>query len=77
MPEMETTVETDSCLGCHDSYENLAKLTVNEECAEKNPHKSHLGEVDCTVCHKGHAPSQAYCLQCHCNFVIPMPGDGK
>lgn len=30
-----------------------------------NPHKSHIGQMQCTACHSGHVPSVAYCTNCH------------
>lgn len=77
MPESDITVENEICLGCHGSFDELAQLTVNTVCAEKNPHKSHLGEIDCTVCHHAHDSSEAYCLKCHSNFKMGIPGSGK
>jgi len=41
-----------------------------------NAHGSHLGpEIACTSCHQGHQESKAYCLNCHTNFAMPMPGN--
>jgi hypothetical protein len=77
MPESDITVENEICLGCHGNFDELAQLTVNTQCAEKNPHKSHLGEIECTVCHHAHRASQAYCLKCHSNFEMDIPGSGK
>jgi len=36
-------------------------------------HKSHLGQIGCTVCHHGHAASKPYCLNCH-TFEMKIPG---
>ena len=69
-----TEVQTATCLQCHGSYEELAELTPHPEIEEANPHKSHLGEVDCSVCHHAHTPSVTYCLQCHAEFDEKIPG---
>jgi fumarate reductase flavoprotein subunit len=39
-----------------------------------NPHASHLGNIPCSSCHMGHQESKAYCLNCHKNFDMPIPG---
>lgn len=51
-----------ACTGCHGEYADIAKLT---EKVEPNPHKSHQGEIRCTICHKVHMPSVVYCAECH------------
>ena len=43
------------CLQCHQSYDALAEKTKN---LEPNPHKSHLGAVNCVECHKADKPSK-------------------
>ncbi len=50
------------CVTCHEPNA-LAKKTEKEH--QPNPHKSHLGDVQCTACHSGHNPSVAYCTNCH------------
>jgi hypothetical protein len=67
------SVEEDSnmevCLKCHGSYADMALVTKD---TEPNPHDSHLGEVDCTLCHKIHEPSMDLCEQCHAfDFKLP------
>ncbi|MEF9942750.1 MAG: FAD-dependent oxidoreductase [Burkholderiaceae bacterium] len=49
------------CTSCHG---DLSKLAARTE-GEINPHKSHLGQVNCTSCHTGHEASVAYCSNCH------------
>src|SRR5262245_12580645 len=39
-----------------------------------NPHASHLGNIACGSCHYAHQESKAYCLNCHTNFNMPLPG---
>lgn len=53
-----------TCLGCHGSYEALAKKTAKP--GEKfNPHDSHMGRVECTACHSMHKKSHYICRDCH------------
>lgn len=75
--EIGTEVGNEVCLSCHDSYEQLAVLTEHPTVKSQNPHRSHLGEIDCVVCHHGHMESASYCLQCHTNFDMPIPADGR
>ena len=63
-------VENERCLACHGPLEVLQNKY--ETLGGKNPHKNHLGEIECTLCHKGHQPSESYCMQCHKNFSMPM-----
>jgi len=69
------TVENSRCLECHGPMEKLAKKSEPQDFPDRNPHKSHLGEIACTVCHKGHAESKTYCLECHKLFKMKkIPG---
>ena len=61
-PAAGAVVEAKTCLSCHQSYEALAKRTA---AIKPNPHASHLLDIDCADCHKGHAASQAVCSGCH------------
>ena len=57
------------CLQCHVSYDKLAEATKD---IKPNPHKSHLGAVNCTECHKADKPSrqpELMCNTCH-NFTL-------
>ncbi|MHB8068870.1 MAG: cytochrome c3 family protein [Desulfobaccales bacterium] len=72
LPNAGDTVEKDRCLVCHKSYEDLAKKTKPAKFPERNPHKSHIGEIDCALCHKAHKPSASYCLECHQEYKMPM-----
>lgn len=63
--------ETEKCLDCHGSYEDLAALTANPE-EDINPHASHYGPLPCNNCHKSHEKSVLLCDQCH-NFAIKVP----
>jgi len=56
------------CVECHELLSKMAE----ESKEEINPHKSHLGNISCTVCHHGHSVSWPYCLGCH-NFDLKIP----
>lgn len=49
------------CTSCHGDLAKLASRTAGEI----NPHKSHLGQINCTSCHAGHEASVSYCSNCH------------
>ena len=55
-------VSEQDCKRCHnltviqDKYSSLGA---------KNPHKNHLGEIDCALCHRGHSEFKSYCQECH------------
>lgn len=73
-PQLDSTVENPRCLECHGPMEKLAKKSEPEDFPDRNPHKSHLGDIACTVCHKEHDTSIVYCLDCHRNFKMKIPG---
>ncbi len=77
-PDDNQTVENRECIACHEDYAVLAVQTAKKLSNKAiNPHASHLGpEIACTSCHQGHQESKAYCLNCHTNFSMPMPGNG-
>ncbi|MBU1055777.1 MAG: cytochrome c3 family protein [Proteobacteria bacterium] len=66
-----------TCMNCHGSYTELAEKTANLEnnkAGIQNPHKSHMGEARCTLCHKNHVPSVLYCNECHSpKFDMKVP----
>jgi hypothetical protein len=74
LPKTDDTVENNSCLACHGPMDKLAQKTESKDFKDRNPHKSHLGDIACTVCHKGHAESKVYCLGCHQNFKMKIQG---
>jgi len=61
-PLREVKVRKEVCLHCHTDYDLMAERTAD---VVPNPHYSHLGEVDCRVCHKMHKDSVNYCFDCH------------
>ena len=74
LPTSSKTVGSDRCLACHGSYADLASQTTRDQFPNRNPHKSHLGEIDCSVCHQVHGTSKVYCLRCHRNWAMKIPG---
>jgi hypothetical protein len=66
-PFPPTTAPTNkACLACHaETYARLVKDTTKIS----NPHNSHLGEIPCWDCHRGHEPFKPTCLQCHTDAV--------
>lgn len=67
------TVANAACAKCHGDFKALAAKSAAKGLADRNPHASHLGEVDCVVCHKGHEASEAYCNGCHKKFKMSIP----
>lgn len=74
VPEKGAEVENERCSTCHGSYEALAAKTKSAKFPKRNPHKSHLGEIGCAVCHVSHGVSEAYCNGCHSKFDMKIPG---
>ena len=77
LPNGSETPENSRCLACHGPLEKLAAKSEPAEFKDRNPHKSHLGEINCTVCHFAHEASKVYCLECHKNFDMKIRGAGK
>ena len=77
VPELDSTVDNRRCLQCHGTMEALVEKTKPKDFADRNPHKSHLGDIACTVCHHGHKTSTVYCLGCHAKWTMKIPGGGS
>lgn len=73
-PVAGAKVKKDVCKQCHNP-EQLAKKSMELK-VEPNPHYNHLGDVNCTECHKGHQKSELMCNQCH-QFGLKTPHSGK
>ena len=74
LPLLDARPSNDRCLACHDSYETLAAKTPGKDHPSRNPHNSHLGPINCRVCHKAHTASINYCYECHRRFDMhPIP----
>lgn len=57
-----------ACIRCHGDL----KAVGAKNKGPINAHVSHLGQINCTVCHGGHQPSRAYCQNCH-GFDLKVP----
>jgi hypothetical protein len=77
LPTLGDIVENERCLTCHGTYDSLAKKTTPLKFSDRNPHNSHLGVINCTVCHFAHSESRSYCLECHQKFEMTIPGSGQ
>ncbi|SHH96688.1 cytochrome c3 family protein [Desulfofustis glycolicus] len=70
-PATPGPVGMDTCLECHGSARDVADETAQ---LDPNPHDSpHYGvDLDCTLCHYQHQPSELFCSQCHTfDMVVP------
>lgn len=63
-------IHNTTCLSCHGPMETLVAKTTPQQFQDRNPHQSHLGEIDCTTCHVQHGPQKIYCLECHPKFDL-------
>ncbi|MDR2670074.1 MAG: cytochrome c3 family protein [Desulfovibrio sp.] len=73
LPLLDDKPANKVCFGCHADYEELAAKTPGKDHPSRNPHGSHLGPINCTVCHKAHEISATYCLTCHTFDMNPIP----
>lgn len=76
--ETKAPAKVEACLGCHDGYEGMAKRTEKKGdgtyLSNMNPHKSHLGKVECTECHKGHEKAVTTTCEKRCHtFGLIVP----
>jgi len=67
VPLEELEVADEFCYDCHledehTSLEEVIQLTAD---LALNPHDSHLGRLECDLCHKMHGFSEDYCADCH------------
>ncbi|KUK32129.1 MAG: Fumarate reductase, NapC/NirT cytochrome c subunit [Thermoanaerobacterales bacterium 50_218] len=62
-PLKERDFSMEECLSCH--KDDFAEAVAATDFGESNPHDSHLGEIECHLCHKMHRQSEVYCAQCH------------
>lgn len=56
-----------ACRQCH-SESIIVAATADVEDIENrisNPHDSHIGLIDCMLCHRNHEMSTYYCTTCH------------
>ena len=67
------------CNRCHNDgdpatgidWEAIVAATANYQNSGRNPHDSHLEEINCYTCHSIHRSSKLYCTQCHDNISVP------
>lgn len=64
LDENEVTETQAKCIECHGNYDELIRLTAKAP-YEANPHKSHLVDLRCSVCHHGHRGFTDFCAKCH------------
>lgn len=62
------TYENMQCKSCHGDYADLANKELHFD-----PHTSHLGDINCTSCHKGHEAPKFQCNNCHSFEEDQMP----
>lgn len=74
LPKAGAEVANDRCLTCHGPLDKLVEKTKPAQFADRNPHHSHLGDIACTTCHRGHEASAVYCLDCHPKFEMKISG---
>jgi formate-dependent nitrite reductase cytochrome c552 subunit len=74
VPAAGAEVANDRCLACHGPLDKLVAKTRPAQFADRNPHESHLGDIACTTCHRGHEQSAVYCLDCHPKFQMKIGG---
>jgi fumarate reductase flavoprotein subunit len=72
IPDANASMINMQCATCHGGMETVAQTFKGP--SYLNPHASHLGNIPCTSCHMAHQESKAYCLNCHTNFNMPIPG---
>ena len=68
-----TTASREYCMTCHESdWEDTVAATADYDGHEGyNPHDSHMGAVDCGICHSLHGEQTLYCVTCHTNYSAP------
>jgi hypothetical protein len=61
--------DTQKCVSCHPEYKK-GPLQANSDL--QNPHDSHMGDLDCSLCHHQHKKSENFCSTCHYwKYVVP------
>jgi len=57
--------------GCHEGISSLDDLKESTADQTRNPHESHNGDMNCSVCHQMHQQSVSFCTQCHADALVP------
>jgi len=61
--------EQKKCLSCHADYK---KVAIQTDKTLPHPHDSHMGDLDCGLCHHQHSRSENFCFQCHeWKYLVP------
>ena len=61
--------EQKKCLSCHAEYK---KIAIQTDKTLPSPHDSHMGDLDCGLCHHQHSKSENFCSQCHeWKYLVP------
>ena len=61
--------EQKKCLSCHADYK---RATIQTDKTLPPPHDSHMGDLDCGLCHHQHSRSENFCSQCHdWKYLVP------
>jgi hypothetical protein len=61
--------EQKKCLSCH---ADDRKITIQTDKTLPPPHDSHMGDLDCGLCHHQHSKSANFCSQCHeWKYLVP------
>lgn len=67
-PEHGAFVDMSACMKCHGTYDKVAAST--QSLGKRNPHDSHIGQLECAVCHHGHSQPVLYCSNCHTDLDL-------
>jgi hypothetical protein len=61
--------EQKKCLSCHPDYK---KIAIQTDKTLPPPHDSHMGDLDCGLCHHQHSKSEDFCSRCHeWKYLVP------
>ena len=61
--------EQKKCVSCHADYK---KIIIQTDKTLPPPHDSHMGDLDCGLCHHQHSKSENFCSQCHeWKYLVP------
>jgi len=61
--------EQKKCLSCHADYKRVA---IQTDKTLPHPHDSHMGDLDCGLCHHQHSRSEDFCSRCHeWKYLVP------
>ncbi len=77
----QVVAQNSACLNCHGSIDEMAKLTDKPDASggqymgNVNPHRHHLGPMECFSCHSIHKRTDDTnpCIDCHSLFTLDLP----